>query len=44
MFFNPALTKADYEAALREITPYFDAPPEIDSDDGERIRNAIDAD
>ena len=34
-------TKADYEAALQEVAPYFDNEPEIDSDAGAHFEAMI---
>ncbi len=34
-------TRADYEAALQEVTPYFDNEPEIDSDAGAHFEAMI---
>ncbi len=34
-------TKADYQAALQEVAPYFDNEPEIDSDAGAHLEAMI---
>ena len=34
-------TKADYQAALQEVAPYFDNEPEIDSDAGAHFEALI---
>jgi antitoxin component HigA of HigAB toxin-antitoxin module len=34
---HPIRTEADYQAALRTVTPYFDHEPEVDSDAGAHL-------
>lgn len=37
MEIRPIHTEADYKAALREASAYFDNEPELDSPDGDRF-------
>ena len=37
MDIRPIHTDADYQAALREVAPYFETEPEIGSPDGDRF-------